>query len=369
MVDAVEAALDGPSGAAGSGAEDTGGSGRDERVADVGVARRLLVRPEIGALIGALAVWIFFIFFDQKFVQVIGFARFTDAASTLGIMAVFVALLMIGGEFDLSAGVVIGSTGLLLGFLVDPGDGLGWPIAAGLVVTFAFAMAIGFTNGLLVTRTGLPSFIITLGTFFALQGANVGVTQIITDETRVTGIDEASDYDLWFNIFSRQVSVLGENFQIQVFWWIGLVIVGSWVLTRTKVGNWIFAVGGDADAARNMGVPTNRTKIGLFMGTAGGAWLVGMMRTLESRSMTASGGVGEEFQFIIAAVIGGCLLTGGYGSVVGAALGALIFGMTRTGITFAGWNTEWFFTFLGAMLLFSVFLNNFVRSRAAKIGR
>jgi len=343
--------------------------GADERIQEVGRLRRLLVRPEIGALIGAAAVWVFFLFFDEKFFQIIGVARFTDQAATLGVMAVFVALLMIGGEFDLSAGVMIGSTGLLLGFLTDPGDGLGWSTTVGLVITLAFALGVGFINGTLVTRTRLPSFIITLGTFFALRGANVGVTRIVTDETRVTGIDDAPHYDFWFNVMSRQVTFFGERFQIQVLWWIGLVLIGTWVLMRTKAGNWIFASGGDANAARNMGVPANATKIGLFMGTAFGGWLVGMMRTLESRGMTASGGVGEEFEFIIAAVIGGCLLTGGYGSVIGAALGALIFGMTRTGITFAGWDSEWFFSFLGGMLLFSVFLNNFVRHRAERMGR
>ena len=345
------------------------GGGVDERIQHVSMVRRILVRPEIGALIGAIAVWLFFLFFDNKFAQVIGLARFSDQAATLGVMAVFVALLMIGGEFDLSAGVLIGTSGLLLGYLVDPNDGLGWSITVGLVITLGFALFIGFVNGMLVTRTKLPSFIITLGTFFALRGANVGVTRIITDETRVTGIDDAPSYRFWFDVFSRQVNIAGENFQIQVFWWIGLVAVATWILMRTKVGNWIFASGGDPNAARNMGVPADRTKIGLFMGTAFAAWLVGMMRTLESRGMTASGGVGEEFEFIIAAVIGGCLLTGGYGSVIGAALGALIFGMTRTGITFAGWDSEWFFSFLGGMLLFSVFLNNFVRHRAERVGR
>ncbi len=352
-----------------AGTADDGGGAGDERIQDIGLIRRLLVRPEIGALIGAIAVWLFFLFFDGKFIEVIGLARFTDQAATLGVMAVFVALLMIGGEFDLSAGVMIGSTGLLLGYITDPNDGAGWSITTGLVITLAFALSIGFLNGMLVTRTKLPSFIITLGTFFALRGANVGITRIITDETRVTGVDDAPDYDFWFDVFSRQVTIAGERFQIQVFWWIGLTIIGTWILMRTKAGNWIFASGGDANAARNMGVPANATKIGLFMGTAFAAWLVGIMRTLESRGMTASGGVGEEFEFIIAAVIGGCLLTGGYGSVIGAALGALIFGMTRTGITFAGWDSEWFFSFLGGMLLFSVFLNNYVRHRAERMGR
>ena len=340
------------------------GQSRDERVIQVGWFRSLLLRPEVGALIGAFAVFLFFRIFDEKFTQIVGVSRFLDPAATLGIMAVAVALLMIGGEFDLSAGVMTGSTGLLMGMLATE---LEWNLWLAMLVSLAFALAIGFVNGLLVVRTQLPSFIITLGTFFVLRGANTGVTRLVTDEVRVSGVDQAAGYDLAFNLLGRQISLLGGDFQVSIIWWIALTALATWVLRRTRVGNWIFSVGGDQVAARSSGVPVRRVKISLFMLTASAAWLVGMMRAIELRGTVASEGIGQEFIFIIAAVIGGCLLTGGYGSAIGAALGALIFGMTRTGIGFAGWDTEWFFSFLGAMLLFAVFVNNLVRKRAQAV--
>jgi simple sugar transport system permease protein len=220
---------------------------------------------------------------------------------------------------------------------------------------------------LLVIKTGLPSFIVTLATFFILRGANVGVTRLVVNQVRVAGIDAAPGFLAARTIFNSEIALLGTEFRTVTIWWIVITIVASWVLLRTMYGNWIFATGGDANSARSQGVPAQRVKIALFMTTASAAWLVGMMSDLRLRSAVASQGIGLEFVFIIAAVIGGCLLTGGYGSAFGAAVGALIFGMVRVGITFAGWDTDWFFAFLGVMLLVAVLVNNFTRSRAEAV--
>jgi simple sugar transport system permease protein len=339
---------------------------QDERMADVGIVRRLLRRPEIGALLGALAVYIFFaIVTPENWLTIGGVARFLDPSSTLGIMAVAVALLMIGGEFDLSAGTMTGSTGLIFGILaVEFGMNIWLAMGAALV----FALVVGFINGYLVIKTGLPSFIITLGTFFILRGINIGFTRLITDEVRVAGIDQVAQFQLARNIFNIEFQFLGETFRTSILWWIAITIFATWLLQRTRFGNWIFAVGGDANAARSVGVPADRIKIYLFMMVSTAAWLVGMMTALRLRSMVASQGIGQEFIYIISAVIGGCLLTGGYGSAIGASLGALIFGMTRTGIVFAGWDTDWFFAFLGAMLLLAVVVNDYTRRRAEAVG-
>jgi simple sugar transport system permease protein len=136
------------------------------------------------------------------------------------------------------------------------------------------------------------------------------------------------------------------------------------VLARTRVGNWIFGVGGDANAARNVGVPVWRVKIGMFMTTSFVCALTGIMIALRLASTQAGQGVGDEFQFIIAAVVGGCVLTGGFGSAVGASLGATIIGMAFIGIQFSGWNTDWRFLFLGVILLVAVLVNNYIRKRA-----
>jgi simple sugar transport system permease protein len=332
----------------------------DERLTRIGPMARLLRRPEIGALLAAVVVALFFWTQSSLFLRLDGIANWTDVASTIGIPAVAVALLMIGGEFDLSAGVMTGSAGLMTGILATE---VGMNIWLAIVLTLIAATTIGFLNGYMVMTTKLPSFIVTLATFFILQGVNLGVTKAITNQVSVGGLDTAAGYSGANKVFGGSFWA-PHDFRITVLWWIAITALATWVLARTRVGNWIFGVGGDADAARNVGVPVARVKIGLFMVTSFVSALTGIMIALRLASTQAGQGVGDEFQFIIAAVVGGCVLTGGFGSAVGAALGATIIGMAFIGIQFANWNTDWRFLFLGVILLVAVLVNNYVRKRA-----
>src|SRR3954465_349419 len=332
----------------------------DERLAQISLMSRVLRRPEIGALLAAVVVAIFFFFQNSLFLELDGIANWTDVASTIGIPAVVVALLMIGGEFDLSAGVMTGSAGLMLGILTTELDMNVW---LAIVITMIAAGTVGFINGYMVMATKLPSFIVTLATFFVLQGANLGVTKAITNQVAVSNIDSAAGYDSANKIFGGSFWS-PHDFRITVLWWIAITAIATWVLTRTRVGNWIFGVGGDANAARNVGVPVARVKIALFMTTSLVCALTGVMIALRLASAQAGQGVGEEFQYIIAAVVGGCVLTGGFGSAIGASLGATIIGMAFIGIQFSGWNTDWRFLFLGVILLAAVLVNNLVRRSA-----
>src|SRR4051795_7903490 len=332
----------------------------DERLAQISVMSRILRRPEIGALLAAIVVAIFFATQNSLFLKLDGISNWTDVASTIGIPSVAVALLMIGGEFDLSAGVMTGSSGLMMGILATK---VGMNIWPAIVLTLLAATTVGFINGYMVMTTKLPSFIVTLATFFILQGVNLGVTKAITNQVSVGAIDLAPGYSSAEKIFGGSFWA-PHDFRVTVIWWILITILGTWVLTRTRVGNWIFGVGGDANAARNIGVPVARVKIGLFMTTSFVAALTGVMIALRLASAQAGQGVGEEFEYIIAAVVGGCLLTGGYGSAVGASLGATIIGMAFIGIQFSGWNTDWRYLFLGVILLVAVLVNNYIRKRA-----
>jgi simple sugar transport system permease protein len=338
---------------------DTPTSVVDDRLAQVSLATRLLRRPELGALLAAITVGLFFAVTTDEFGTLNGMANWTSVAATLGIPAVAVALLMIGGEFDLSAGVMTGSAGLVMGLLSTELDMNIW---LAIALTFVFAGAVGFVNGYMVVRTRLPSFIVTLATFFVLQGINLGVTKQITGTVRVGGLGDVGGFETAKDIFGGSFSTY--DFRMSVLWWIAITVAGTWILARTRVGNWIFGVGGDPVAARNVGVPVARVKVGLFMTTAMAAALAGIMIALTLSSVQASQGVGEEFNYIIAAVVGGCLLTGGYGSAIGAAIGALIIGMAFIGIQFSGWDTDWRFLFLGVILLIAVLVNNFVRRSA-----
>ncbi|MBO2455494.1 ABC transporter permease [Actinomadura barringtoniae] len=332
----------------------------DERVARRSPLRRLLGRPELGALIGAVAVFVFFSIVADAFLQADSFSTVLYASSLYGIMAVGVSLLMIGGEFDLSAGVMVPSVALicaLISYQLTLNLWIG--IAISLVVTLAF----GFLNGLLYVKTGLPSFIITLATFFMLAGANLGVTKAVTGNVATDSVRDMDGFESARKVFASDVDIAGVNVNITVFWWIALVAVATWILLRTRTGNWIFAVGGAAPSARAVGVPVARTKIGLFMGVAFCAWISGMHLVFAFATVQSGEGVGNEFFYIICAVIGGCLLTGGYGSAIGAAIGAFIFGMVNKGIVYAEWNPDWFKFFLGAMLLIATVVNLIVRRR------
>ncbi|WP_371493683.1 ABC transporter permease [Kitasatospora sp. NBC_00374] len=355
------AAPAGPEGAA-TGAPTTG-AGRWGRS---GLLHRLVVRPELGAALGALLVFGFFSTITGQFLSPLGAATWLDDSATLGIVAVAVALLMIGGEFDLSAGVLTASTALVTSLLAVR---LGWNVWAALLAALVFALAVGALNGWLVMRTGLPSFIVTLGSFLALQGLNLGVTRTVTGTVQVSGMRATDGYPSAGSLFASTMDLGGTTFPTSIVWWLGVTAVASVVLVRTRFGNWIFAVGGSAPSARQVGVPVQRTKILLFMATSAAAWLVGSINLLRYTTVQANQGVGLEFQYIIAAVIGGCLMTGGFGSAVGAAIGALIFGMARQGIVFARWNSDWFMLFLGLMLISAVLVNNTFRRRAERARR
>ncbi len=333
-------------------------SSPDERIAKVGLLRRLLVKPELGALIGALVIFAFFALQSSVFRGISGVANWLDPASTIGIMAIAVALLMIGGHFDLSAGVMTGTTALTVGICSTE---LGLNIWAAIAVALVIALAIGFLNGFLVVRTGLPSFIITLGSFLMLQGLNLGLTKIFTGTVTVGGIKEAGGYGSAEMVFASTISIAGQPFRIAIVWWVLFTALATYVLLRTRFGNWVFATGGDEIASRNVGVPAARTTITLFMTTSAAAWFVGTVVAVRYTSVQANQGIGLELIYIVAAVIGGCLLTGGFGSAVGASLGALIFGMTQQGIVYLRWESDWFYFFLGAMLLLAVMANRLVR--------
>ncbi|MFI0899260.1 ABC transporter permease [Streptomyces sp. NPDC020983] len=333
----------------------------DERLAPRSVAGRLLGRPELGAVVGAVAVFVFFAVAADPFLRWSSLGTVLYASSTIGIMAVPVALLMIGGEFDLSAGVMVTSSALISSMFSYQMTANTW---VGIGVSLLVTLALGAFNGIMLVRTKLPSFIITLGTFLMLTGLNLGLTKLISGTVATKSIGDMEGFPAAQDVFASHWTVGDVDLQVTILWWLALVAVATWVLLRTRAGNWIFAAGGNADAARAVGVPVARTKVGLYMAVAFCAWISGQHLLFSFDVVQSGEGVGNEFLYIIAAVIGGCLMTGGYGSAVGSAVGAFIFGMTSKGIVYAQWNPDWFKFFLGAMLLLATLLNAWVRRRA-----
>ncbi|MDH6547281.1 simple sugar transport system permease protein [Streptomyces sp. SAI-117] len=336
---------------------------KDGRTSERPLALRLLARPDVGVFLGAVAVWVFFLIAAPPVREGSAMANILYQSSTIGIMALPVALLMIGGEFDLSAGVAVITSALTASMFAFQ---LTLNVWAGIFVALLVSLAIGFLNGWLVVRTGLPSFLITLGTFLILQGVNLAVTKLVTGNVATDDISNMDGFDQAKKVFANSFEVAGVQIKITIVYWLVFAALATWVLLRTKYGNWIFAVGGNKDSARAVGVPVNFTKISLFMLVGFAAWFVGMHNLFSFNTVQSGEGVGQELIYISAAVIGGCLLTGGAGSAIGPVFGAFMFGMVQQGIVYANWNPDWFKAFLGVMLLGAVMINLWVSRTATR---
>ncbi len=324
---------------------------------------RLLARPEVGVFLGAVAVFVFFLIVAPPVRDGSSMANVLYQSSTIGIMALPVALLMIGGEFDLSSGVAVITSALTASMLAYQ---LSMNIWVGVIAALVVSLAVGFLNGWLVVRTGLPSFLITLGTFLILQGVNLAITKLVTGNVATDDISNMDGFGQAKSLFSSSFGIGGVDVKVTVVWWLGFAVLATWVLLRTRYGNWVFAVGGNKDSARAVGVPVTFTKISLFMLVGFGAWFVGMHQLFAFNTVQSGEGVGQELIYISAAVIGGCLLTGGAGSAIGPVFGAFMFGMVQQGIVYAGWNPDWFKAFLGVMLLGAVMINLWIQRSATR---
>jgi simple sugar transport system permease protein len=262
-------------------------------------------------------------------------------------------MLMIAGEFDLSVGSVIGASSMI----VSIGNGFyGLPMWVAIILALVIGTLIGLGNGIITVSTRLPSFIVTLAGLFMVAGAALGFSRLLSGTTAVTLTPQGSAQ----LIFGSQAA----GFHASILWWIVITAVASWILTQTPYGNWIFATGANPNAARSAGVPTDRVKISLFVATALGAVLVGVLQTIQYSGGDVTYGRDFVFDAPVAAVIGGVLLTGGYGSAIGVFLGSVIFGMVNMGIFYTGWNSDWAQLVLGTLLLLAVLGNNYFRKLA-----
>ncbi|MGW0422802.1 ABC transporter permease [Streptomyces sp. NPDC003015] len=335
----------------------------DGRTAQRPLILRLLARPEVGVFLGAVAVYVFFLVAAPPVRDGSSMANVLYQSSTIGIMALPVALLMIGGEFDLSAGVAVITSALTASMFAFQ---LSMNVWVGVLLALLVSLAIGFLNGWLVVKTGLPSFLITLGSFLILQGVNLAVTKLVTGNVATDDISDMDGFGQAKKVFASSFDVGGVQIKITIVYWLVFAAIATWVLLRTRYGNWIFAVGGNKDSARAVGVPVTFTKISLFMLVGFGAWFAGMHNLFSFNTVQSGEGVGQELIYISAAVIGGCLLTGGAGSAIGPVFGAFMFGMVQQGIVYAGWNPDWFKAFLGVMLLGAVMINLYIQRTATR---
>jgi simple sugar transport system permease protein len=315
----------------------------------------LVRRPEMGSLIGLVSVFTFFsVFGGENFLTAGGAASWLNVGAELGIIALPVGLLMIAGELDLSVGSVIAAASMTVAIVSGFYEA---PIIVGVLLGLGVGLVVGFVNGVLVTRTGVPSFVVTLATLFAVAGLTLGLAVIMTGSTSVA---------LQAGPIAKQLlgQFIDDKFEVAIVWWIAVIIVVGFILHISRYGNWIFAIGGDKEGARNAGIATDRVKIALYMGSALGAAFVGVSLAILYNGAQVATGQSFVFNSIIAVVIGGVLLTGGYGSVVGIVLGTLTFSVVNQGIYYTDFNANWASLILGVLLLAAVLMNNTFRRMA-----
>ncbi|MCB1333863.1 MAG: ABC transporter permease [Roseivivax sp.] len=319
----------------------------------------LLRRPEAGAFLGLVAVLIFFgIFGGVAFLKPAGMSSWLNVAANLGIIAIPVGLLMIAGELDISVGAMVPFGAMTTAIIAGHWDQSIW---LAIVVTLSFALVIGLVNGLLVIRTAVPSLIVTLGTLFAVQGIVLGMTVLIAKSTSVAlkteGPAKAIFGDFIPVVFKGQLQSI-------VVWWLLAAAAYVFFVHFSRRGNWIFAMGGDKVSARNAGIPTERMTMLLFVLSATSAAFVGMCQAIQFNSAQVAGGQSFIFNSIISVVIGGVLLTGGFGSVVGIFFGTITFAVVNQGIYYTDFDRNWSALIIGVLLLIAVLLNNTFRKMA-----
>ena len=261
---------------------------------------------------------------------------------------------MIAGELDISVGSVLPASSLTVAILSGHYD---LPLWIGVAGGLGVGLAVGLVNGLLVTRTTIPSLIITIGTMFAVMGMTLGLTILIAGSTGVFVVPDA----LTKSVFG---AAFGGMFQIGILWWAGFVLIVLALLHVSPWGNWVFAIGGDRDSARNAGIPVARVTIQLYMMSGFAAAFVGVTQVVTFGSAQVAAGSSFIFNSIMCVVIGGVSLTGGAGSVIGILFGTMTFCIVNQGIFYSGLDPNVGSIIIGALLLLAVLSNDKFRAIA-----
>ena len=309
---------------------------------------RLLARPEAGVVMAAVVIFVFFAIFAPRFLSVIVMSNVLLLSAELGIVAVGVTMLMVAGEFDLSVGSVLGlGAGMVVVWI-----NAGWPVPLAIFTALVVAAGIGTVNGLLVTRLQIHSLIVTLGGLMFYRACVLAITG---------GFPIRLDVEFPFlELFNFWWGPIPGTF----LWFVAFIVLFTIIITSTKFGNWVYASGGGRDAANEMGVPVDRVKIMCFACASMLAASAGIIQMSRLNSVDALRGSQLELEAVLAVVVGGALLTGGRGSIVGAALGVVMVSMIKQGLILMGIPAFWFKAGIGVVLILAAYINHRVQQAA-----
>ncbi len=315
--------------------------------------RRFMLRPEATSVAALVILFGIFTYLSPGlFPTKLTFISVTSFAAELGIVSIGVTLLMIGGHFDLSVGAVLGLTSYVATVLMRDA---GWPPIMAAAMAIVVGAALGAVNGALVVGFRIHSFVVTLGTMLIWRGVIIALTGGFPITVEIP------------TVFREVMSgTLLYGYRMSVVWFFSIGAAATFLLSRTRLGNWIQARGQNEQAARNLGVPVDRVTVILFMIASALAAMAGVIQVARFASVDADRGQGMELQAVAVTVIGGTLLSGGYGSIIGTILGAITFGMIQVGLVLAHAPGHFFRTLTGFIVVAAVIFNTSVARRMAR---
>lgn len=303
---------------------------------------RLIARSEFGPFVLLIIELVVFGAINPDFLSLENISNTLSFTVELGLIALAMTLLMTSGEFDLSVGSLFGFSPVLMWTLFNAGV---LPLWAAFVLALAVAAVIGLVNGWFVTRLKIPSFLVTLGMLLVVRGTALFVTNGFPQRTWRAGGD-------WLaRLLVGQFYVGSFRIYMSLFWFIAAAVALGYVLTQTKVGNWIQAAGGNPGAARARGVRVARVKVGLFVLCSAMSALAGIISSVRTSAANPNSGTGYELEVIAMVVIGGTALSGGRGTILGTVLGIFILRVMRNGIVLIGVPGLAYNIFIGAIIL------------------
>jgi ribose/xylose/arabinose/galactoside ABC-type transport system permease subunit len=314
------------------------------------ILKSLLSRSEISGLIMFAIIVLGFHLWTSYFISVDNLGVILGVAPEIGLVALGVAVLMISGEFDLSVGSVFALAPMLAVILMR--TSLNPWIA--IVISLSATMGIGYINGFITLKFEIPSFVTTLGMLFIARSA----TLILSG-----GFPPPFPPEVPVDVFVLKVGTL----RISLAWYLAIAILLIVFLQKTNLGSWIYATGGGKEAAKNMGINTSRIKIISFMICSFLAGFAGIIQTFRLQAALPSIGIGLELEAIAAAVIGGCLLTGGVGTMIGAVIGALLIRVIDNGLIMARVDANYFKAAIGGLTILAVVMNTYIGKIANEI--
>ncbi|WP_424930727.1 ABC transporter permease [Amaricoccus tamworthensis] len=331
-------------------------TGSSEEASSKGISLADLMRsPAAGAFMGFAVVFVIFAIFGfgRNFLSLPGLTTWVNYASLVGMIAIPVGFLMIAGELDISTGAVLPASTMTVAIVSGHYE---MPVLVGILAALGVGAFIGFINGTIVTRTQVPSFIVTLATLFAVAGLTLYLSIVFINNTN--SAYHAPDWAK--SIFGGKLF----GFNSSVFWWIAAIGMFYYFLHLSPKGSWVFALGGDQESARNAGIPVRRMKTGLFMLCSTSTAFAGVLQVITFNSATSQANFGLIFNTIISVVVGGVLLTGGFGTVVGIVFGVLTLSIVTQAIGFTEIDRNLSFLIIGVMLLIAVLMNDTFRNLA-----